>query len=526
MTIQASMGGGTIHLDGQQFGGMMAGGRTLRELRPDLAELLLEPDPATISVGSSRQGLWRCLGHDATYEMRISHRASTSGCPYCSGRRILPGFNDLGTTHPGLAAELVDVDPTTVTFGRGGIFTWTCPNHEATYLARMSSRVQGNSCPYCSHHKVLKGFNDLASQLPELVGQLVGENPTEVLAGGAGKHLWRCDQHPEHPFEATVRARVANYPCPICSGRQLSVGVNDLASQRPDLAAELISPGADEVTTVSSVMGTWQCANHEEPYMSKIRNRVEGRGCPYCAGKRILVGFNDLASVRPDLAAEMLEPDPTTITVGSQKVATWRCDKHPEPYTTPIVERAKGHGCSYCAGKKVLQGFNDLATLRPDIAVEMLSPDPATVLRGSLVVATWRCSTCRREWRKSVRSRTSDDSGCPDCNLGGFDVTKPGYLYLMERAGEQQVGITSHPETRIAVHTRKGWELLDMTGAMNGQRAFDIELQVRRWLRKQKWVTSRTHENWSTGDLEVATLRELFELAGVEDSLAGNTPPA
>jgi len=496
----------------------------LATTRPDLVDLLVSPDPTTVSAGSDRTGEWSCPKHDATYEMRISHRATTSGCPFCSGRRILPGFNDLATTHPELAAELVDIDPATVTFGRGGVFAWSCPNHEATYPARMSSRVQGNGCPFCSHHKVLTGFNDLASQLPELAGQLVGENPSEVLAGGAGKHLWLCDQHPKHPYEVTVRARVANHPCPICSGRQLSVGVNDLASQRPDLAAELVSPNADEVTTVSTVMGSWRCANHGEPYPSTIRNRVEGRGCPYCAGKRILVGFNDLATVRPDLAAEILDLDPTTITVGTQKIATWRCDNHPEPYTTPVVERTVGRGCGYCAGKKVLQGFNDLATLRPDIAAEMLSPDPRTVLRGSLIVATWRCSTCRREWRKSVRSRTSDDSGCPDCNLGGYDVTKPGYLYLMQRIGEQQVGITSHPETRIKVHERKGWELLDVTDAMNGQRAFDIELLVRRWLRKQGWVASRTHENWSTGDLEVKTLRELFDLAGVEDTAMGVTP--
>ena len=27
-----------------------------------------------------------------------------SGCPYCSGRKVLAGYNDLATTHPGIAA--------------------------------------------------------------------------------------------------------------------------------------------------------------------------------------------------------------------------------------------------------------------------------------------------------------------------------------------------------------------------------------------------------------------------------------
>ena len=26
------------------------------------------------------------------------------GCPYCLGRKVLAGYNDLATTHPGIAA--------------------------------------------------------------------------------------------------------------------------------------------------------------------------------------------------------------------------------------------------------------------------------------------------------------------------------------------------------------------------------------------------------------------------------------
>ena len=37
---------------------------------------------------------------------------------------------------------------------------------------------------------------------------------------------------------------------------------------------------------------------------------VQKRGCAICAGKQIAVGYNDLATVKPALAAEMLFPDP------------------------------------------------------------------------------------------------------------------------------------------------------------------------------------------------------------------------
>lgn len=35
-----------------------------------------------------------------------------------------------------------------------------------------------------------------------------------------------------------------------------------------------------------------------------IANRVRGTGCPYCAGQVATPGVDDLATVRPDLAAE------------------------------------------------------------------------------------------------------------------------------------------------------------------------------------------------------------------------------
>lgn len=32
-------------------------------------------------------------------------RSEGSGCPYCAGRKVLPGFNDLETLYPDVAAQ-------------------------------------------------------------------------------------------------------------------------------------------------------------------------------------------------------------------------------------------------------------------------------------------------------------------------------------------------------------------------------------------------------------------------------------
>ena len=57
-----------------------------------------------VTAGNSRKVWWRCeKGH--SWQATIASRTSGCGCPVCANRKILPGFNDLATTHPALAAE-------------------------------------------------------------------------------------------------------------------------------------------------------------------------------------------------------------------------------------------------------------------------------------------------------------------------------------------------------------------------------------------------------------------------------------
>ena len=61
--------------------------------------------PEDITFGSGKKVWWlgKC-GHE--WEARINNRVYKSqDCPYCAGRKVLVGFNDLCTTHPELAKE-------------------------------------------------------------------------------------------------------------------------------------------------------------------------------------------------------------------------------------------------------------------------------------------------------------------------------------------------------------------------------------------------------------------------------------
>lgn len=58
------------------------------------------------------------------------------------------------------------------------------------------------------------------------------------------------------------------------------------------------------------------------------------------------------------------------MTAGSNRPVWWRCEKG-HSYRVIIAQRVQqGNGCPYCANRKVLVGFNDLATVQPLVAKE------------------------------------------------------------------------------------------------------------------------------------------------------------
>ena len=64
-----------------------------------------------------------------------------------------------------------------------------------------------------------------------------------------------------------------------------------------------------------------------------------------------------------------LDFDPMQLTLGSHKKVWWKCHKEHEWQAT-IKNRNKEIGCPYCAGQKVLEGYNDLQTVNPALAKE------------------------------------------------------------------------------------------------------------------------------------------------------------
>lgn len=274
----------------------------------------------------------------------------------------------------------------------------------------------------------------LSEYSPELAAQwhsiLNGElNPDSVTYGSTTKVWWLgpC----EHEWEARVANRtLSKSGCPFCAktNRRALAGIDDLAALRPDVADQWhptkngkLLP--EEVTAQSGKKVWWLCEKGHE-WATTIESRTRyNHGCPYCAGKKVWQGFNDLVTQRPDLASQWhptkngkLTPD--EVTAKSGKKVWWQGHCGHE-WAATVASRANGNGCPVCANKKVLQGFNDLATANTTLAAQWhptkngnLTPNQIT--KGTHKKVWWLCPECGHEWEDSVISRTKA-TGCTRC---------------------------------------------------------------------------------------------------------------
>ncbi len=130
----------------------------------------------------------------------------------------------------------------------------------------------------------------------------------------------------------------------------------------------------DTVSYGSKKKVWWTCENGHS-WQTTVHVRSEGSGCPYCTGRKVLPGFNDLGTLYPDVAAQWDREkngslSPRDVSTGSKIRIWWRCPEG-HSWQSPVASRtAWGHGCPVCAGKTIVTGENDLAHLQPEIAAQ------------------------------------------------------------------------------------------------------------------------------------------------------------
>ena len=137
---------------------MLAGYNDLATKFPEVAKEADGWDPTTVLPATHAEKDWLCpLGHQ--HKTTVSSRtAQNSGCPFCSGHAVLPGFNDFQTLHPELAKEAVGWDPSRFTRKSNTFQWWHCPKCKENYFQKVADRAEGSGCPECAEYGFKKNL--------------------------------------------------------------------------------------------------------------------------------------------------------------------------------------------------------------------------------------------------------------------------------------------------------------------------------------------------------------------------------
>jgi len=270
-----------------------------------------EKTPHEVCAYASQKYWWQCEKlHKPRLQSPQSRVRRGSGCSTCVQNTTEAGVNDALTANPALAATWSTAENGPLTLlaktpkSSGKSFRWICLEQKHTYSATVVHAVKGVSCGVCSNRELLAGFNDLGSlsfgeefdiEKTKKSATEFGWEPSElvpekIIQSEGRKVWWRCKKVPRHSWDTPLNLRVTRgFGCPLCSGRRLDVGVNDLATKFPELEAEwskLNIVKMNEIPFSHHEKMHWKClAKKGHPdYLATphARTGVNTTGCPDC----------------------------------------------------------------------------------------------------------------------------------------------------------------------------------------------------------------------------------------------------
>lgn len=189
-----------------------------------------ELTPYDVTPKSNKKVWWKCSkGHE--WQASVNNRSKGNGCPVCSGYQVVDGYNDLMSCFPQLVDEWDyekngSLNPSDIYFGSVKRVHWICKNGHrwAAPINRRTSKRDHSGCPVCSNQRVLPGYNDLASQNPDVAEEWNYEKngeltPADVTPKSNKRVWWKCSKG--HEWETTINNRSKGHGCPQCNNRKM-----------------------------------------------------------------------------------------------------------------------------------------------------------------------------------------------------------------------------------------------------------------------------------------------------------------
>lgn len=274
-------------------------------------------------------------------------------------------------------------------------YIWVCPRCKKEFKKSLQQVLKGKV--YCSSCAIAMGKMEISlkDEYPEVAkmydegGNTIPSNMVSSSSSTKANFLCRNMGEP-HIFVSSISHVVRGYlsyrskGCPVCAGKTIVSGVNDLLSREPEMAKMFSENNNVSPSKVgwrdAKTKYKWVCTNGHEFEQTvnaqKEYMTTKYQGCPYCSGREVEKGKNDLATLYPDVFAmwdwNKNTVDPYTITGRSYNEKCWFICPNGHSFSALVYgvihsRKNSTKGCPYCANQKVLKGYNDFESQKPEL---------------------------------------------------------------------------------------------------------------------------------------------------------------
>ncbi len=391
------------------------------------------------SASSREKAWWECKEHGHPYKATISYRAGIgrnigTGCPICTNKMVIEGYNDLASTHPDIAKEW-DYDkneeftPNSVVAGSNRKVYWKCKNGHSWETTIAHRTKDGTGCPVCNNRQISypekliylwmsKNFNKVYSRI-KVDGFEYDIYVQDIkLAIEYNGYIW-------HNSEYSKQRNKDKYNKASQEGVHLLTisECKEFKEDTNDFIYYYNRPGYTDIDELLNKIKTYIRKNYQVE-IAKLAEEDKILAYKISRGK-VDTGMS-LAEKYPDLATELHTTlneglNANELYCGTDQKVWWKCKRCGGEWKAAVNWRThSGNGCPVCTNYIVNKGINDIATTRPDMAValdnnqeEGISKFTITEKNANERVA-WVCQNCGFKFRMSP-DRVSRVPLCKSC---------------------------------------------------------------------------------------------------------------
>lgn len=413
-------------------------------------------NPSTITCGSAKRISWKCPACHMTYIARIPDRIKkNSGCPYCAGKRPVPGVNDLETwCHENGRVDLLEEwkpelnsgqRPSDFLYASNKKIIWECHRCQNQWPQQIDQRTLRNfGCKKC---------RIVGTSFPEQFLYLLLDAVIGNAKNGYKKFGFEIDiflealniaieydgEYYHKAYNREVFDKQKQLKCQNRGIRFLRIKGHRKSGEKIQLNENTISwqysREKNRLIQLAESVITWINVAENSCYTISSINNINDI---YQQALKLTYGVcpeKSLAQRFPHIATEWdYEKNgavsPLNVSSGSHDLYSWICKTCGHTWNAKVNDRTNGHGCYVCAKKawgKQLQeraakkhNFKDWCIENNRILLleewdyNGNTEKPEEFSSGSNKSVLWVCSVCDSKYSASISNRKSG-TGCKNC---------------------------------------------------------------------------------------------------------------